>query len=379
MRDPYEVMGVDRNATDQDLKSAYRKLAKKYHPDLNSGDEEAAEKLKEVNEAFSILSDKEKRARYDRYGAAAFENGGGGYTDFGGSGMGDIFSDLFSDFFGSGGGYSYRQQRRDPNAPTRGSDLELNLRISFKDSVFGVEKEVSYRRKENCHTCHGSGAKEGHSKETCSVCNGTGRVMRQSQTPFGVFQSQETCSNCSGTGTVIKEKCETCNGSGFENKNVKLKIKIPQGVRNGQVITVRGKGNDGANNGPAGDLYIVVYVEEHEIFKRINNDIYYELPISMITATLGNKIDIPVLDGTMEFEIPQGTQHGTRFKVKGKGVTEARSGHTGDLFFDVNIIVPKKLNDEERKKFEEFAEVCGENVTKPQHKSFFDKVKDLFD
>lgn len=378
MRDPYEVMGVDKNATQQEIKSAYRKLAKTYHPDLNAGDEEAAEKLKEVNEAYSILSDEDKRVRYDRYGAAAFENGGG-YSDFGGSGMGDIFSDLFSDLFGAGGGYSYSQQRRDPNAPTKGSDLELSIKVTFKESVFGTEKEISYRRKENCHTCHGTGAKDGHGRETCPTCNGTGRINRKSETPFGVFSSQETCPTCNGSGTIIKEKCDTCHGTGFENKNVKMKIKIPKGVKNGQVITIRGRGNEGANNGQAGDLFLVLYVEEHEIFKRVGNDIYYELPISMITATLGNKIDIPVLDGTMEYEIPHGTQDGTRFKVKGKGITEERTGHTGDLYFDVKVVIPKKLNDKERKAFEAFADVSGENITAPQNKSFFDKLKDFFD
>lgn len=375
MRDPYEVLGVSKNVTDKELKSAYRKLAKKYHPDLNSGDPEAAEQLKEVNEAFSILSDPEKKARYDRYGAAAFENGGG----YSGADMGDIFSDLFGDLFGGGGGFSYRQQRRDPNAPSRGSDLEMALRISFKEAVFGTEKEISYRRRENCHTCHGSGAKDGHKKETCDMCKGTGSVTRQSQTPFGVFRSQETCPTCHGTGHVIKEKCDACHGEGFETKTVKLKVKIPEGISNGQAITIRGKGNEGSNGGPAGDLYLVIYVEEHEVFKRVGNDVYYELPISVITATLGNKIDIPVLDGTMEFEIPQGTQPGTRFKVKGKGIKDSRTGFVGDLYFDAKVIIPKTLTDEEREKFEEFAEVSGENVREPQKKGFFDKLKDLFD
>lgn len=375
MRDPYEVLGVDRNATDKELKSAYRKLAKKYHPDLNSGDADAAEQLKEVNEAFSILSDPDKRARYDRFGSAAFENGGGGFS---GADMGDIFSDLFGDLFG-GGGFSYRQQRPDPNAKQRGTDLEMAIKVSFKEAVFGAEKEISYRRKENCHTCGGTGAKPGHKKETCDMCHGTGSVSRTSQTPFGVFRSQETCPQCHGTGTIIKEKCETCHGEGFETKTVKLKVKIPQGINNGQAITIRGKGNEGANGGPAGDLYLVIYVEEHEIFKRVGNDVYYELPISVITATLGNKIDIPVLDGTMEYEIPQGTQPGTRFKLKGKGIKDARTGFMGDLYFDAKVIIPKRLTDEEREKFEEFAEVSGENVREPQKKGFFDKLKDIFE
>ena len=376
MRDPYEVLGVDKNVSEKDLKAAYRRLAKKYHPDLNSGDQEAAEKLKEVNEAFSILSDPDKKARYDRYGAAAFENGGGG---FGGADMGDIFSDLFGDLFGGGGFGGYSRQRRDPNAKMRGEDLEYSIHITFKESVFGAEKEISYRRKEHCHVCDGSGAKEGHKRETCPTCGGSGSVTRTSKTPFGVFRSQEVCPDCQGNGSVIKEKCDSCHGSGFETNTMKLKIKIPQGIKNGQAITVRGKGNDGKNGGPAGDLYIVVYVEEHEIFKRIGNDIFYELPISIITATLGNTIDIPVLDGTMKFEIPSGTQTGTRFKLKKKGVTDARTSMTGDLYFDVKVVVPKKLNDKERAAFEKFADVCGENLIEPQKKGFFDKLKDIFE
>ena len=376
MRDPYEVLGVSKSANQQELKSAYRKLAKKYHPDLNSGDEEAAEKLKEVNEAYSILSDEEKRAKYDRFGSAAFEQGGAGYGGFNGAGMGDIFSDLFSDFFGGGG---FRQQRRDPNAKTRGQDLEMRLNISFREAVFGGEKEVSFKRKQTCSTCNGSGAKYGTKREICQTCHGNGQVRRTSQTPFGSFASVDTCPTCHGEGSVIKEKCDTCHGQGFEAKSMKIKIKIPKGVNSGQVITVRGKGNDGANGGPAGDLYLIIFVEEHEVFKRSGNDVYYELPISMITATLGNKIEIPVLNGLEEFEIPQGTQHGTRFKLKGKGITDERTGRTGDLYFDVKVVIPKKLSKDEKKKFEEFAHVSGENVTEVQPKSFFDKIKEFFD
>ncbi|MDO5027326.1 MAG: molecular chaperone DnaJ [Tissierellia bacterium] len=375
MRDPYEVLGVGKDVTEQELKRAYRKLAKKYHPDLNSGDAEAAEHLKEVNEAFSILSDPDKKARYDRYGAAAFENGAGAYS---GADMGDIFSDLFGDLFG-GGGFSYRQQRHDPNAKRRGADLEMTIGVTFKEAVFGAEKEISYRRQENCHTCGGSGAKEGHHRETCDVCNGTGSVTRTSQTPFGVFRSQETCSQCGGSGTIIKEKCDTCHGHGFETKTVKLKVKIPEGIMNGQAITIRGRGNEGANGGPAGDLYLIVYVQEHEIFKRLGNDVYYELPISLITATLGNKIEIPILDGTMDYEIPQGTQPGTRFRIAGKGIRDPRTGIRGDLYFDAKVVIPKKLTDKEREKFEEFAELSGEEVREPMKKGFFDKLKDIFD
>lgn len=376
MRDPYEVLGVAKNADENELKSAYRKLAKKYHPDLNGGDEEAAEKLKEVNEAFSILIDDEKRQRYDRFGAAAFENGGGGYGDFGN--MGDIFSDLFGDLFG-GGGFSYRQQRQDPTAARRGEDLELSIQISFKESVTGLEKEISFKRKAHCHTCSGTGAKEGFDKQTCGTCHGSGRVSRSTQTPFGVFQSQESCPTCHGSGTVIEEPCDTCHGNGFETRQTKVKVRIPQGIRSGQTIPIRGKGNDGANGGPAGDLYLVVYVQEHDIFKRVANDIYYDLPISMVTAALGNEIEIPTLDGLIPYEIPQGTQHDTRFKVKGKGVTEESTGRQGDLYFDVKIVIPKKLNEEEKQALEDFAQISGENVHPQANKGLFSKIKDFFE
>lgn len=376
MRDPYEVLGVEKSATQDELKSAYRKLAKKYHPDLNSGDEEASEKLKEVNEAFSILSDPEKRSRYDRYGKAAFEQGGNGdFGGFSGGGMGDIFSDLFGDLFG---GQRY-QQRRDPNAKQRGADLQMKLLISFREAVFGGEKEISFRRRKTCHTCSGTGAKEGTSRETCSVCHGNGQVTRTSNTPFGQFSSVETCSTCGGSGTVLKEKCDTCHGAGFENENVKLKVKIPQGVNNGETIVIRSKGNDGANNGPSGDLYLIIYVEEHEVFKRMGNDVYYELPISMVTAALGNTIDIPVLNGLKDFEIPAGTQNDTRFKLKGEGITNAKTGRTGDLYFDVKVVIPKKLSKEEKEKLEEYAEISGEDINPTQSKSFFDKIKDFFE
>ena len=377
MNNPYEVLGVDKNVSDQDLKKAYRKLAKKYHPDLNSGDEAAAEKLKEVNESYSILSDPDKRAAYDRYGAAAFENGGmgSGFGGFSGGGFGDIFSDLFSDLFSGGGSY----QRRDTNAKLRGEDLQYRLRVTFREAVFGGDKEITFRRKQHCHTCHGSGAKEGSKKETCNTCHGNGQVSQQTRTPFGVINQATTCPTCHGSGTVIKDKCHSCNGSGFEYKNMKIKVKIPKGVNSGQTITIRGKGNDGENGGPAGDLYIVIYVEEHDVFKRHGNDVYYELPISVITATLGNKIEIPVLNGMKEFDIPEGTQHGTRFKVKGEGITNEKTGHTGDLYFDVKIVIPKKLDRKEREAFEHFAEVVGEDVKEPTRKTFFDKVKDLFE
>lgn len=374
MNNPYEVLGVDTNANAQDIKKAYRKLAKKYHPDLNGGSEEAQEKLKEINEAFSILGDENNRAKYDRYGDAAFDPNSG-FGGFSGAGMGDIFSDLFSDFFG-GGGSSY-SQRRDPNAPKRGEDIQEHIHISFKDAVSGVEKEIKYRRYVKCITCEGAGAKPGTEKKTCSQCGGSGQTRTTQSTPFGQFSSVSTCSRCGGSGQEIEHECDTCHGHGRMPKDSKVKVKIPSGISNGDVIPVRGQGHEGENSGPAGDLYIVVSVEEHELFKRYGNDIFYELPISYSTAVLGNEIEIPTLTGTTKFEIPSGTQNDTRFKLDGEGMQDVRSGRKGNLYFDVKIRVPKKINDKQRELLEELAEVTGEEV-KPE-KSFIDKIRDWFD
>lgn len=374
MKNPYEVLGVDKNVTAQELKSHYRRLAKKYHPDLNNGSEEAAEKLKEVNEAYSILSDVEKRSMYDRYGDAAFDPNSG-FGGFSGGGMSDIFSDIFSDFFGGGG---RTQRKHDPNAPRRGSNIEYRIKISFRDSVFGVEKEISYRKTKKCNICDGTGAKEGTKKETCSRCHGSGQVRTSTNTPFGQFTSVNTCTTCDGTGVEIKEKCTNCHGRGKVSANSKVKVSIPQGISDGQIITVKGGGNEGENGGSAGDLYIYVSVEEHEVFKRFGNDIYYELPISFTTAALGNEIDIPTLDGTMKFKIPAGTQNEDRFKVRDQGIKDLRTGRPGDIIFDVKVIVPKKLTKDQKQKLKEFAEISGEDV-KEQSRSFFDKIKDFFE
>lgn len=371
MNNPYEVLGVSQSASAQEIKKAYRKLAKKYHPDLNGGSEEAQDKLKEINEAYSILGDEENRAKYDRYGDAAFDpnSGFGGFS----GGMGDIFSDIFSDLFGS----SSRGRQRDPNAPKKGQDIQIRVNISFRESVIGVEKEISYRRYQKCETCDGSGTKPGTSKKTCSHCHGSGQVRSTQNTPFGQFSTVNTCPTCHGSGTIIEEKCETCHGEGRILKSSKIKIKIPSGIADGNMIPVRGEGHAGENGGPSGDLYIVVSVEEHEIFKRYGNDIFYELPISFATAALGKEIDIPTLEGTTKFTIPAGTQNDTRFKLNEEGMTDIRTGYKGDLYFDVKVIVPKKLNDKQKELLKEFAGVTGEEV-KPE-KGFFEKIKEWFD
>ena len=368
MKNPYDVLGVDQNSTAGEIKRAYRRLAKKYHPDLNNGDEEAQEKLKEINQAFAIIGDEDNRAKYDRYGESAFDPNSG----FGGfSGMGDIFSDLFSDFFGGS------TSRSNPNAPRRGEDIQSQINISFRESVDGVEKTVSYRRYQTCENCDGTGAKPGTSKKTCSKCSGSGQVRTSQRTPFGTFQSINTCPQCNGTGVEIEELCDVCHGEGREIKNSKVKIKIPAGISNGDVIPVRGQGHDGINGGPSGDLYIIVAVEEHEIFKRFGNDIFYELPISFTTAALGNTIEVPTLEGTKEFKIPAGTQNDTRLKLSGEGMKEVRTEGKGDIYFDVKVIVPKKLNDKQKELLKEFSETTGEDLK--HEKRFFEKIKDFFD
>lgn len=369
MKNPYEVLGVDRNSTQKEIKSAYRKLAKKYHPDLNGGSEEAAEKLKEINESFSIIGDEENRAKYDRYGAAAFDPNSG-FGGFSNGGMGDMFSDIFSSFFGE-------RSQRNPHAPRRGSDIQIELSISFKEAVTGVEKEVQYRRRTKCNVCDGTAAKPGTTKKTCHTCHGTGRVTTTQNTPFGAFSQTETCPTCGGAGEEIEEKCDNCHGRGYINQSTKVKIKIPAGINTGDIIPVRGEGNAGENGGPSGDVFIIIDVEEHEVFKRFGNDIYYELPISFVTATLGNKIKIPTLTGTKEFEIPQGTQADERFRLKGEGMRDVRTDRYGDLIFDVKIIVPKKINENQKEILRKFADESGEDLK--AEKSFFKKLKDFFD
>ena len=372
MDNPYKVLGVDQNASAQEIKKAYRKLAKKYHPDLSGGAEDAQEKLKEINQAFSIIGDEENRAKYDRYGDAAFDPNAG-FSGFSGN-MGDIFSDLFSDFFSGGRSRSYRE---DPNAPKRGEDIQLRVNISFRESVIGVEKEVEFKRYKTCSTCDGDGAKPGKEKKKCSKCRGSGKVTTTQNTPFGQFSSVHTCPNCNGSGVEFEEKCETCHGEGRTVKTSKIKVKIPSGISSGDIIPVRGQGHDGKNGGQSGDVYIVVDVQEHEIFKRYDNDIFYELPISYATAALGNDIEIPTLEGKRDFHIPAGTQNDDRFKLKGEGMQDVRSGRKGDLYFDVKIVVPKKLTHEQKTKLKEYAEISGEDVK--TEKGFFEKIKDWFE
>lgn len=377
MRDLYEILEIERNASQDEIKKNYRKMAKKYHPDLNPDNEEASERLKEINLAYEVLSDPDKRSKYDTYGDAIFSGAGttGGAGSYGG-GFGDIFSDIFSDFFGgsAGGGFGQRAYR----GPVKGADIRKDITIEFNEAVFGTEKEISLRREETCKTCEGTGAKEGTSAKTCPTCGGSGRVSTTQDSPFGRFVRQSTCPTCHGTGEIIEEKCETCAGAGVEIKNRKLKVKITPGVDNGSIIQLQGEGHAGERGGPNGDLYIVLSVKPHAIFQRQGLDIFYELPISFSQAALGDELQIPVLDGLLDYTIPEETQTGSTFKVKGKGVPSPRGGRVGDLYFSVVIQTPKDLTDRQKELLQEFDEIGGTHA-KGAKKGFFDKVKDIFD
>lgn len=369
MQDPYEVLGISRDATDEEIKREYRKLAKKYHPDLNPGDEEAEAKFKEASVAYEILSDKEKRAQYDRYGSAAFEGGAGGYTYQGG--FGDIFGDLFGDLFG--GGYS-----TNVNRPIKGADIQEVVKLTFAEAAFGCQKEVQVRREVECETCNGTGAKNESSIHTCDKCNGQGVVNEVSQTPFGRMSRTVTCDKCNGTGEIIDDPCKVCHGSGKVYKSERIKVDIPSGVESNNVMRISNKGHAGENGGPNGDLYVVIDVEDHEIFRREGLDIYYEMPISFPTAALGGEIEIPTLKETRKFDIPAGTQTGTKFKLRREGITDGRTKRTGDLNFYVKVVTPENLNHEQKEALEAYANTLGVEV-QVQERGFFSKLKDLFD
>lgn len=371
MKDPYELLGVDRNVSQDELKRSYRKLAKKYHPDLNPGDEEAQEKFKEISEAYEILSDPQKKSQYDRFGSAAFENGGagGGFSqNFGG--FDDIFGDIFGDIFSQSRGSKQRRARK-------GADIQQIVNLSFKESAFGVKKEIQVRRELICETCDGSGAKDSSKKHTCDKCNGSGVINNVSRTPFGTVSRQTTCDKCNGSGEIIEEVCETCKGEGRVFKNQKIKIDIPSGVEDDSVIRLSGKGHAGENGGPFGDLYLILKVEEHDIFKRDGLDIYYEMPISFTTAALGGNIEVPTLTTTREYHIPRGSQTATKFKLKNEGIKNSRTNRQGDLYFYIKVVTPTKLSKEQKEKLKEFAELSGNQVK--ENKNFFEKLKDLFD
>ncbi|MDR3269896.1 MAG: molecular chaperone DnaJ [Peptococcaceae bacterium] len=372
-RDYYEVLGVPKTADEQEIKQAYRKLARQYHPDVNPGDKEAEEKFKEATEAFDVLNDDQKRSRYDQFGHAGVDpQAGGGFGGFGGAGFdfGGGISDIFEMFFGGTGG----AQRR--SGPQRGNDLRYNMSLKFEEAVFGTKKEIQVPRFETCPECQGSGAQAGTQPETCSQCKGTGQATSVQRTPFGQIQTSHTCPACQGRGATIKSPCKECNGQGKVRKVKTLQIAIPQGSENGLNLRLSGDGEAGERGGPPGDLYVVLHVKPHKIFERDGNDLFCEYPISIVQATLGAEIDIPVLEGgTEKLKIPEGTQTSTVLHLRNKGVPHRRGNGRGDLHVQVVVMTPAKLNDKQKQLLRDF----GNSVSEQQQmgsKTLFAKIKD---
>ena len=370
-RDYYEVLGIQKGASEDEIKKAYKKLARKYHPDMNPGDKEAEEKFKEVNEANEVLSDPEKKARYDQVGFAGVDPnygaGAGGGAYGGGFDFGDL-GDIFGSFFGGGFG----GQRRNPNAPQRGESIRASVSISFTEAAFGCEKSVTIERSEQCPTCKGSGCAPGTTPEICPDCHGSGTVQTRRQTPMGVFASNGPCRKCGGTGRLIHQPCSDCRGSGAVRKRRTIKVNIPAGIDHGQTISLRGQGGAGKNGGPAGDLLITVMVQPHEIFRRDGVDVFCEAPITFTQAVLGAELEIPTIDGKVKYSIPEGTQTGTVFRLKGKGVPVLNGRGRGDQYVTVVIETPRSLNKEQKEALRRFSETLGENNYE-KRKSFFKK------
>ncbi len=354
-RDYYEVLGVSKDADDATLKKAYRTLAKKYHPDANPGNQEAADKFKEASEAYSVLSDPEKRRQYDQFGHAAFDGGAGGAGgfggfDFNGADMSDIFGDIFGDFFGGGRSRSSRS-----NGPMRGADVRTSVRVTFEEAIFGCEKELDLNLKETCEKCHGTGAKPGTSPITCPKCNGKGKIMYTQQSILGMIQNVQTCPDCNGKGKIVKDKCPDCYGSGYVSKRKKIKVKIPAGIDNGQMLRDRGNGEPGSNGGPRGDLLVEVVVSQHPVFKRQDTTIYSTVPISFVKAALGGTISIKTVDGDLEYEVKPGTQTDTRVRLKGKGVPSLRNRNVrGDHFVTLVVQVPERMTEAQKEALRKF-------------------------
>lgn len=372
-RDYYDVLGVGKSSDAAEIKKAYRKLAMKYHPDKNPDNKEAEDKFKEINEAYEVLSDETKRKNYDQFGHEGVNGQGfGGAGGFGGQGFGgfdDIFGDIFGDMFGGGFGGG-RPRRR---GPERGADIRQRINISFEEAAFGKKVQVKINRSEECEECHGSGAKPGTSKKTCPTCNGSGQVQSVQRTPFGNIASTRTCSTCNGEGEVIDSPCNKCHGKGSIRKTKTIEVDVPAGIDEGQMIKLSGQGELGTRGGPRGDLYIEISVNAHQLFTREGYDVYLEMPITFAQATLGDDIQVPTLDGKVEYQVPEGTQTGTVFRLKGKGIPKLRSTVRGDQYVKVTVEIPKKLNDKQKELVRQFAKECGEEVHERQ-KSLGDKI-----
>ncbi len=391
-RDYYEVLGVDKSASEDELKKAYRKKAKQYHPDLNPGDAEAEKNFKEVNEAYEVLSDPDKKSRYDRFGHAGVDpnagfGGGGGYGDFGGFGdLGDLFSSIFGGGFGGfgGGGSS-----RNPNAPRRGSNIEARVSLSFEEAAKGCHKTIEIPRIEKCDVCGGDGCKDGTKPETCSECHGSGTVSTQSRTPFGVFQSTKECPTCHGRGKTIKDPCPRCKGAGMIRRKIEIEVDIPAGIDNGQAFTLRGQGNFGANGGPQGDVFIIPNVKPHPIYERDGYDVYTNVTVTYAQAVLGSEIYVPTLDGKVKYNMPAGTQPGTRFRLRERGIQNVNNPSIrGDQYVTVIVDVPRKVTDHQKELLKQFEDeyidkpkndATGYNPQNEKKKTVFEKIKDVFD
>lgn len=395
-RDYYEVLGVDKSASADELKKAYRKQAKKYHPDLNPGDAEAEKNFKEVNEAYEVLSDENKKARYDRFGHAGVDpnfgaGGAGGYGggfsgDFGD--LGDIFSSIFGGGFGGGGFGGGFGGQRNPNGPRRGSNIETRVTLTFEEAAKGCKKTIEFPRIERCDVCGGSGCKSGTSPETCHDCHGSGTVTTQQKTPFGVFQSTQECPTCHGKGKTIKNPCTRCKGVGMIRRTIKLDVDVPAGIDHGQAFTMHGEGNHGANNGPQGELYVVANIKPHEIFERDGYDVFCNVRITYSQAVLGAEIFVPTLDGKVKYNMPAGTQPGTRFRLRERGIKPSGSSRRGDQYVTVIVDVPKKVTEHQKELLRQFDEeyidkpvndatgYTGQSTDGGKKKTVFEKWKD---
>lgn len=384
-RDYYEVLGINKNASDDEIKKAYRKKAKEYHPDINPDNKDAAEKFKEVNEAYEILSDSQKKAAYDNFGHAGVDpsyGGGRGYSGatsdgFGGfsgfNDIGDIFENIFNGF--SGGFSSTRS--RNANSPTKGDNILINISVSFIEAALGCKKNISFKRKERCVSCSGTGAKKGTSPMTCPTCHGTGQIRIEQRTPFGSIATSKICHTCGGKGKVVKDPCQECHGMGKIVKNVKMDIDVPAGIDDGQTFVLRDQGDSGNNGGPNGDLGIKVKVMKHEIFKRDGYDVYCELPLTFTQAVFGDEVIVPTIDGKVKYNISEGTQPGTTFRLRNKGIPYVNGKGRGDQYVKVNIEVPKNLNSKQKELLRAFEETLNSDKNYVKRKSFFDKLRDF--